>query len=301
MDLQSVRLTLSYAACFDCPMTAHEIWYWLIREKASYQHVCKTLRLASFVNSISHHFYSLTKKDMSLQRIKQIEYSKQKISLSQKTIRVISMIPSIRLIAITGSVAAFNAKSSSDIDILVVAAKHTVWITRIVLLFVLEILGKRRKQVVKNIQNTFCVNMFMDESQLELPDSEHTLYAAREILQMIPVYSTKDTYMHLLDANSWLAPMWPNAWEEKKKIIPLKSKSNRWVLLFTCVEFIFRIIEPIAYTVQVMYMNKKRTKEVICPSYIRFHPNDMGKVVYKRLRRILRYSNQTLDRIFYAR
>ena len=77
---------------------------------------------------------------------------------------------------------------------------------------------------------------------------------------------------------------------------PIKKQREK----FGIVHFTLRIIEPIARFVQLRYMRKRRTNEVISGSIIRFHPADARVWVRDALAKRLARHNIPLDKVFYG-
>ncbi len=64
---------------------------------------------------------------------------------------------------------------------------------------------------------------------------------------------------------------------------------------------LFRLFEPLAKFVQLWYMRRHRTEEVITDTVIRFHPKDARVWIKRKLATRLSRHNIPLDRIFYGR
>ena len=47
----------------------------------------------------------------------------------------------------------------------------------------------------------------------------------------------------------------------------------------------FKLLEKLAYTLQLKYMEKKKTVETTTPNVIRFHPNDIRQRVLEEYER----------------
>ena len=62
-----------------------------------------------------------------------------------------------------------NAKKNSDIDLLIITSKNTLWTTRIISFALLKFAGfKLRRAGDKNEKDKLCLNMWLDESDLVL-------------------------------------------------------------------------------------------------------------------------------------
>lgn len=61
-----------------------------------------------------------------------------------------------------------------------------------------------------------------------------------------------------------------------------------------------QILEKIAMRLQILYMSKKRTTEVITKHRIQFHPQNQRKIVLLKFIKIIRQYNIPLDKKYYA-
>jgi hypothetical protein len=114
--------------------------------------------------------------------------------------RVLSILPFIRMVAITGSLAVLNCDQTADLDYMLVAAPGRVWTARAFAL------GFNR--LTRLWGHTLCPNLIVSENALEWP--LHDLYSARELCQML-VVSGHEVHARLIAANPWAHAILPNA------------------------------------------------------------------------------------------
>ncbi|MFZ5845459.1 MAG: hypothetical protein ACOY0S_03260 [Patescibacteria group bacterium] len=290
---EAVSVTLTYADIFGYPLTGAEIAYWLVG---------RSLTSAETKIGGKRQFYFLPGRGrlVALRRERE-SWSATKWQIARKIGGWLRLVPTLKLVGVTGGLAVNNAKKDDDIDLFLVTAQGTLWISRLVATILVEILGKRRRPGEQSFKDKICLNMFMAEDHLALTASERDLFAAHEILQMRPLWERDRAYQKFLKANAWVAKFLPNAWKEKVKSEKLKVKSELKGFLFSIWHLAFSILEPVARAFQVWYMRKRRTSEVISRGVIRFHPRDARVWVRQALRRRLRRSHVPLDKIFYDR
>jgi hypothetical protein len=114
--------------------------------------------------------------------------------------RVLSALPFVRFVGITGALAMDNCAAGDDIDVMIVTAPDRVWLTRALSIALVR--------VGKVFGDTLCPNYLISENALAL---EHqSLFVAHEFMQMVPVYGG-DVYARLLCANTWAPAYLPNA------------------------------------------------------------------------------------------
>ncbi len=229
-------------------------------------------------------------------------------------IKLLSFFPQIKLIGLSGTVAMMNARDDDDIDLFIITAKNRLFTGRFIALFIAQVLGIRRskKSLVRvfekpaNARNlrlypylsnakwpfsnphtsTFltestlkfrdkvCLNLFFDEKNLTVPDFKKTEYVAHEILQMKPLLDRENVYNRFLRANSWVYEIFPNALKKQEERNKKKEEKviNRRISFSNSLETLLKKIE-------LIFINRHRTSEIITDSQLWFHPDDFEKKI----------------------
>jgi hypothetical protein len=100
---------------------------------------------------------------------------------------------------------------------------------------------------------------------------------------MRPLFEKENMHSKFLFKNSWIKNFLPNSMSWKGRQNPDKNTS--------IIEKILFIPEIIAKNLQLFYMKKKRTTELITPSLLAFHPKDMQTFILKEYEeRIKKYA-----------
>jgi predicted nucleotidyltransferase len=197
--------------------------------------------------------------------------SQDKIRIAKKACRIISIIPTVMMIGITGSLAMENAGPESDIDLIIITKKGRLWTTRAAVYLVLRLSGiPLRKPRSAKQRDRLCLNLWLDESDMSWSRGERNFYTAHEILQIIPLVNKKQTFERFLLKNRWVLDFWPNAAELKIKKDNTSYTKQRNI----------NLVEHLAYKVQYLYMSKKVTNEVVKPTRAIFHPHNFSKKIY---------------------
>ncbi len=114
--------------------------------------------------------------------------------------RLIRCLPFIRMVAVTGALAAESAEASDDIDLFLITVPGRVWLARALTIAVVRLAALRGI--------TLCPNYLIAADALAL--SERNLYTARELVQMQPLYGA--AWHHQLRVrNRWTLDYLPNA------------------------------------------------------------------------------------------
>lgn len=214
-------------------------------------------------------------------------------------LRFLSFFPQIKLVGLSGSLAMLNADDNHDIDLFIITAKNRLWTGRIITLFFAQLLGLRRKRHHEVIpesmsqsgnffKNKVCLNLFFTESRLEIAKIKQTEYVAHEVLQMKPLVDKNNTYMRFIDANKWVFDIFPNAKnnsefrfqnsELNSEVRILNSKSilnSRFIIL----NLLSNKVEGLLKKLQLHYIRKHQTTEIVTSSQLWFHPEDFEKKI----------------------
>jgi len=218
-------------------------------------------------------------ESIAYQRVLRERISNKKLEIARHASKVLSLIPTVKMIAVTGSLAMQNSTEESDIDLLIVTKGGTLWITRLLSYLVTSLFRlETRRATDRNQKDKLCLNMWIDESDLLWKKSERNIYSAHEIAQMLPLVNKDNIYEKFLFQNKWILNYWPNSvrikssWSETTKLLKIKNYSSN-----------FKILEKMAFWIQYHYMKPKISREMITPTRAFFHPQDWGEIVLTRL------------------
>lgn len=300
---KAVIATILYSDIFDFPLSKEEVWKYLIQSKNDIplgkKQVFAFLERGTPNLAGNTQYFSLKKRDFLFQlRKKRETISEQKIQIAKRMTWLIYIIPTIQLAGVSGSVSIQNASEEDDIDFFIICKSRTVWLTRLLLVCVLQVAGVRRKRFDKKTRNKICLNMFIDETVLSVPSEKQNLYTAHEVIQMKPLVNRKGTYERFLIANSWVKNFLPNALGEGKVRYTSLSrerinvevtviKSIRWFLQSS-----LRIAETVAKRIQLIYMRQYKTSEITTDAMLIFHPNDQGNNILQTFQMRLKKINE---------
>ena len=266
MELRSGEISsIIYHDIFDYPLTPLEIKKWQLK---------KNLKRKAAVFKKDGFYFLKGREEIIKRRNKREKYSLNKLKIAKKAALVLSKISTIKLVVVTGALAMKNADKNSDIDLMIVTKKQTLWTTRIISYSTLLLSGfKVRKPRDKNQKDKLCLNMWLDEDDLVWKKDDRNIYSSHEIIQMVPLRNKNKTHERLLSQNSWILNFWPNAVDIKETSKFTRSKKYKKHSFF----------ERLAFKLQYQYMKNKISREVVTPTRAIFHPNDWGKVVVSKL------------------
>lgn len=268
---ESEKLSVSYHDLFDYPLTFSDLIKWNTSKKISannrkIQVVCQ-----------NNYYFLKGREGLIYKRLLTARNSDKKLKIAKNASRVLSVIPSVKMVAVTGSLAMNNSSDESDIDLMIITKNRTLWITRLLSYFVLRTMHYvLRSPTDRNQKNKLCLNMWMDENNL-IWRSPRNIYTAHEIAQIMPLVNKNKTYEKFLYKNRWILKFWPNS------VRAIKPPRDKVTEKYNFLLFVISFVENIAYKIQYLYMRKKITRELVTPTRAIFHPHDWGNVIISRL------------------
>src|SRR3989304_10250837 len=254
---QSILATLTYHDIFDYPLTQQEIHNYLIKIRANPIAVRRELNKLFLTGKVSskngYIFLRGRSKIVKLRKLRE-KYSLLKIKRAQFFARILKVVPSLKLVAISGALAMENSHKNDDIDLVLITSKNTLWTTR----FVANILLVPFKRDVKGqkVADRACLNVLIDESDLKI--SPQNLYLAHEICQMKPIWDRDKTYRRFIDANKWIYKFLPN-WQVNFGVVDHRSEKKK----LPTTNYLLRTVESCLKNIKLWYMRPKITTERI--------------------------------------
>ncbi len=198
--------TLVYSDLFDFPMSLTELHRYLFYHEISIDKLEKQLKESKTLSRLISHrdsFYCLKGREKLIElRKERRKKSRQLWRLAHYYVRVLSKIPFIKFIGITGSLAVGNIRNEKDdIDFFLITEKNRLWLAHAFLRVVALML--ERFHGIKP-----CHNYIITEDQMTITD--YSIYTARELIQMVPAHGKKH-YEWLKKHNEWAFKIFPNS------------------------------------------------------------------------------------------
>lgn len=274
---QSILKTLLYADIFNFPLKKNEIWRFLITDrKINSNLLFKNISsINKFIEVKDDYFFIKGKSRLTNLRRKREKESLKKLLKARAIIEKISFIPTIKLIGISGALSMKNSDEDDDIDLFVISKKGFAWTTRFMLVLILILLRSYRHKNSKIFADKICLNMILDEENILFKKNNQNLYTAHEIVQLIPVLDKGNVYQKFISKNNWIKKYLANFYIPKKYIITKENLFNNLIVIILKIIF----LEEILKFIQIKYMEKNITKEIIEKGFLAFHPFDYNAYV----------------------
>lgn len=163
-------------------------------------------------------FYALAgKEDLIAQRQKNYLFGLRREKLIKSYLVPTKHIPFVRGIALAGSQALGQQRSTSDIDLLIITDTKYMWTARTLLSAWFHVFGVRRHG--KKISNRFCLNHYLANAR-EV-DAERNLYKAMEYTKLRSVVYPHGIREFQQANEHWIRQFFPNV--EFGDIYPVKQ------------------------------------------------------------------------------
>ena len=204
-DLEkSILATLVYYDVLDQPMTGWEVFRYLQKSKTlKLNKILDILENSSglnkFINQKNGFYFLKGRESIIKQRIERQIIADRKWKKARRIIRLLQVIPYIRMVAVSGSLAMSNTKEESDIDLLIVTKASRVWTCRALTTLCLHLIGQRRHGNLT--KDRFCLNHYITDSSLEIPGQ--SLYNAQTYAHLVPILEN-GLYQKFQEANQWI-------------------------------------------------------------------------------------------------
>jgi hypothetical protein len=198
---RAILNTVVYGDIFDYPLTLTEIHRYLTWSSASLETVSGLVASHALLRKVGR-YYTLPGRES----IAETRECRQQVAMrlwpeAIRYGRMIARLPFVRMVAVTGSLAMNNVEADADIDYLIVTTPGRLWLARLLSLVV------TRLAAFRNI--SLCPNFLLTQNALEIP--EHSLYAAHEFVQMVPL-AGMDLFQRMRRLNLWVLDFLPNAY-----------------------------------------------------------------------------------------
>jgi hypothetical protein len=208
MAKKAVLKTLAYADIFDYPLKEEEITKFLIADSPLSLKIDQELKKSSLISKKGDFYFLKGRETIVSLRQKRKKQSQKKMKIAKKVATWLKLIPTIKMIAITGALAMENSDQEDDIDFLLVTNKNRLWFSRGLVVIFLRLTGFYRRP--NQIKNKICPNMFLDEDHLSLPKKERDLFSAHEVCQLKLLWDKDQTYQQFIKKNLWVKQFLPN-------------------------------------------------------------------------------------------
>lgn len=208
----SLLATLAYFDLFDYPLTLSELCrlrYRLPGEERvgdAGMRACLEALAGPEAGERDGYYFLPGRASIVATRQRRYRLAEKKFRRAKRAARLMSLLPSVRLVAVCNSLAISNADTESDIDLFLVCRPGTLWTTRCCIVGMLKLLGLRPSG--SRSADMLCLSFFVSEdhldlSSLSLPGGD--VYLKYWIATLVPLYDAGGVAERLFHANAaWI-------------------------------------------------------------------------------------------------
>ena len=199
----AVLCCLLYFDTFNYPLSFDEIYSFCTIKIANESILESTLNDLLNKNLVHKKdlFYFISEDDKLVERrIKGNKFAHQVMPKALKYGRFISKFPFVDAVCISGSLSKNYFDENADVDFFIVTKPERLWLCR-------SLLVGFKKVFLLNSRKYFCVNYFVSNDNLTIPDQN--IFTATEIASLIPV-NNQIEYTRFIAQNKWIYGLLPN-------------------------------------------------------------------------------------------
>lgn len=199
----SLLLTLGYADVFGAALPASRAWRLLQGRASAPEEVrrgLETLCKEGRADETAGYFHLPGCGDLAWASIERAQAAPAVRTETDSFAASLSRIESVRMVAVTGSLAAHNFRPGDDVDLLVVTSPGRLWTAR-------ESCTKLARKA-RRPGLDFCLNYFLTTDSLAVRGRD--LFAAMEIAMACPLHGRR-VYERFREENRWVLGFLPNS------------------------------------------------------------------------------------------
>lgn len=190
--------------------------------------------------------------------------------LIQLYLKILSLLPLVRFVSVTGASAMSGYRADDDLDLCIVAKKHYIWTTRFFAVILAKVLGVHTNTGV-------CLNLFFDEQDLLIPPDKQNSYIAHELIQMKPIIDKNSLHGRFFQKNSWIRNYYPNLRTQRTDGSNRQSSSEQEDSLRR-----LRHIDQFFKSIQLPIIKRNHTSLFISAGQLWLFKNDFEKKLKRR-------------------
>ena len=199
----AILRTVLYSSLFEYPLTLEELRRTLLESVQSEVDILRTyegsLPLRRLVEMRDGVFFPRGRRAWVAQRRQRELRSLAFLQRHRPFLWLLCACPFVRLVALSGSIAALNADHRADLDLFVITKGPRAWTITLGGIALARLMGCRR---------AVCLNFILSDDRLVLEQQD--MFAANQIIQLRPLAGADEAYHEFLSANPFVRRFYPN-------------------------------------------------------------------------------------------
>lgn len=210
----AIAESVLYASLFDYPLTLAQLRQSLIESTQTPSEILQTYdRSAALQRLIEYQdgfFFPAGRLNLIDERKRREARSRAFLRRHGLFLSLVCVIPYVRMVALSGSIAHLNLNGDGDLDLFIVTRGHRVWSTTVAVVLLAKLLSRRR---------IVCANFVLADSRLPLEQQD--LFSASQIVHLKPLVG-RDAFQAFVAANPFVARFYPNFHDAGSPPLPFR-------------------------------------------------------------------------------
>jgi hypothetical protein len=198
----AVLRSVVYASLFDYPLTLAQLESSLVGVRATADTIASWWRsselLQSAIECRDGWYFPAGRADLIKTRARREALSRDLLERDRGVLSLVSRMPFVRMVALSGSLAHLNAEGAADLDLFVITAPNRVWSVTVATLVIARLRGWRKR---------LCLNYVVSERAMEIAPRD--LFSANQIIHLRPVIG-EGVFDRFVKMNSFVRDFYPN-------------------------------------------------------------------------------------------
>jgi hypothetical protein len=154
--------------------------------------------LQTAIESRDGWYFPAGRADLIATRARREVVSRDLLARDRGILSLVSRMPFVRMVALSGSLAHLNAEGSADLDLFVITAPNRVWAVTVATLVLSRLLGWRKR---------LCLNYVVSERAMAIEPRD--LFSANQIIHLRPIMGDR-VFERFVKANGFVRDFYPN-------------------------------------------------------------------------------------------
>ena len=198
----AVLRSVIYASLFDYPLTIAQLETSLVGVAADAATIETWYRESDLLQAAIERrdgwYFPAGRFDLVHTRARREALSRELLDRDRGILSLVSNMPFVRMVALSGSLAHLNAEGGADLDLFVITAPHRVWSVTLATLVIAKLLGWRKR---------VCMNFVVSERALAIEPRD--LFSANQIIHLRPL-TGHGVFDRFVKSNGFVREFYPN-------------------------------------------------------------------------------------------
>jgi hypothetical protein len=278
-----------YAALFDYPLTPAQLRESLLGETADETALMRWYEgspyLKAAIDFVDGYFFPRGRHDVLYTRAEREAISREMLGEMAGPLNLVTRMPFVRFVALSGSLAHLNASDDADLDLFVITCPGRVWTVTVATLLIARLRGWRKR---------LCLNYVISERALWIAPAD--LFSANQIVHLQPI-TGDDAYRRFLEANHFVERFYPNFRPRPVKEHPRRSWLIEAALKLTIAPMAERLCRWLyrAHLGRRAHTWKSRDQVRLDPECLKLHTSSHRREVMERFEQALEDAVQSAE------